>query len=57
MFSLLDDFFKIPCYSLYFVLYSHYGDSISSKKLNGQQAFECMSLLGALDFVLKQHTS
>ena len=57
MFSLLDDFFKISCYSLYSVLYSHYGDSISSKKLNGQQAFECMSLLGALDFVLKQHTS
>ena len=27
-----------------FVLYSHYGYSISSKKLNGHQAFESMSL-------------
>ena len=40
-----------------FVLYSHYGDSISSRKLNGQQAFESMSLLGALILLLKQHIS
>ena len=39
------------------VLYSHYGDSISSKKLNRHQAFESMSLLGALIFLFKQHTS
>ena len=38
-----------------FVLYSHYGDSMSSKKLNGHQAFGCMSLLGALIFLLKKH--
>ena len=40
-----------------FVLYSHYGDSISSKKLNGHQAFETMGLLGALISPLKQHIS
>ena len=27
----------ILCYSSCFVLYSHYGDSISSKKLNGHR--------------------
>ena len=40
-----------------FVLYSHYGDSISSKKLNGHQAFETMGLFGALISPLKQHIS
>ena len=40
-----------------FVWYSHYGDSSSSKKLNGHQAFESMSLLGALSSFLKQHIS
>ena len=34
-----------------------YGDSISSKKLNGHQAFESLSLLGVLIFILKQHIS
>ena len=29
------------------VMCSHYGDSISSKNLNGHQAFELMSLFGA----------
>ena len=37
-----------------FVLYPHY-DSISSKKLNGHQAFESMSFSGALIFLLKQN--
>ena len=40
-----------------FVLYSHYGDSSSSKKLNGHQAFEFMSLLGAVFSLFKQHVS
>ena len=40
-----------------FVLYSHYSDSISSEKLNGHQAFESMSVLGTLIFLLKQHIS
>ena len=31
-----------------FVLYSHYGDSILSKKLNGHQAVKSMGLLGAI---------
>ena len=39
------------------VLYSHYGDSSSSRKLNGQQAFESMSLLGELTSFLKQYIS
>ena len=34
----------ILCYSSSFALYSHYGDSSSSKKLNGNQAFEAMGL-------------
>ena len=38
-----------------FVLCYHYDDNISSKKLNGNQAFESMSLLGVLIFLLKQH--
>ena len=38
-----------------FVLYSYYGDSSSSRKLNEHQAFESMSLLGARFFLLKQH--
>ena len=38
-----------------FVSYSHSGDSISSKKLNGHQAFESMDLLGALISPFKQH--
>ena len=37
------------------VLHFHYGDSISSQKLNGHQVFELMSHLGALIFFLKQH--
>ena len=45
------------CYSSCFVLYFHYDDSISSKKLNGYHAFEYMSLLGAFIFLLKQHIS
>ena len=40
-----------------FVLYSHYGYSISSEKLNGHQAFESLGLLGALTFLFKQHIS
>ena len=40
-----------------FVLHSHYDDSISSKKLNVHHAFESMSRLGALIFLLKQHIS
>ena len=48
----------ILCYSSRaFVLYSHYDDSISSKKLNVHQAFESMSLSGALIFLLKQRIS
>ena len=66
--SLNVKFFKLPqCFTfrmillssaiLYvFVLYSHYGDGVSTKKLNGHQAFESMSVLGALIFLLKQHT-
>ena len=38
----------ILCYSSCFVFYSHYVDSISSKKLNGHHAFESTSLLEAL---------
>ena len=38
-----------------FVLYSHYGYSISNEKLNGHQAFESLGLLGALTFLFKQH--
>ena len=33
-----------------FVLYSHYGCSISNEKLNGRQAVESLGLLGALIF-------
>ena len=33
-----------------FVLYSHYGYSISNQKRNGLQAFESLGLLGALSF-------
>ena len=33
-----------------FVLYSHYGDSSSNDKLNGNQAFESLGLLEALTF-------
>ena len=40
-----------------FVLYSHYGYSISNDKLNGHQAFESVGLLGALTFLFKQHIS
>ena len=40
-----------------FVLYSHYGDSGSSKKLNGHHAFESMCLSGALISLLKQRIS
>ena len=40
-----------------FVSYSHYGDSSSSKKLNGHQACESTSLLGALISLSKQHIS
>ena len=36
-----------------FVLYSQYGDSSKSENLNGHQAFESMSLLGALISLLK----
>ena len=36
-----------------FVLYSHYGDSIPSKKLDEHEPFESMSLLAALIFLLK----
>ena len=38
-----------------FVLYSHYGYSILNEKLNGQQTFESMNLLGALTFLFEQH--
>ena len=40
-----------------FGLYSHYDDSISSKKLNAHLAFESRSLLSAFIFLLKQHIS
>ena len=40
-----------------FVLYSHYGYSISNEKLNIHQAFETLGLLGALIFVFKHHIS
>ena len=40
-----------------FVLYSHYGDSSSSKKFNEHQAFESMDLLGALISLSRQHIS
>ena len=40
-----------------FVLYSHYGYSISNEKLNGHQDFESLGLLGALTFLIKQHIS
>ena len=40
-----------------FVLYSHYGYSISNEKLNGHQAFESLGLLGALTFLFKEHIS
>ena len=40
-----------------FVLYSHYGYSISNEELNGHQAFESLGLLGALTFLFKQHIS
>ena len=47
----------ISCYSSVFVLCSHCGDSSSSKKLNGYQAFESISLLGTLISLLKQYIS
>ena len=37
-----------------FVLYSHYGYSISNEKLNGHHAFESLGFLGALIFLFKQ---
>ena len=40
-----------------FVLYSHYGYSISNEKLNGHQAFESLGPLGALTFLFKKHIS
>ena len=40
-----------------FVFYFHYGDSISSEKINGHHTFESISLVGAFIFLLKQHTS
>ena len=54
---LLLDNSLVLCYSSCFVLCSHYGDSTSSKKLNGHRAFESMSLLGAFILLLKQHIS
>ena len=47
----------VLCYSPCFFWYSHYGDSSSSKKLNGHKALESMSLLGAPMFLSKQHIS
>ena len=47
-------FYAILCV---FVLYSHFGYSISNEKLNGHQAFESLDLLGALIFLFKQHIS
>ena len=41
--------FDIHCV---FILYFQYGDSISSKKLNGHQAFGSKSLLGAFIFTV-----
>ena len=38
-----------------FVLYSHYGDSSSRKKLNGHHAFGFVNLLEAFVSLLKQH--
>ena len=40
-----------------FALFSHYGDSISSKKPNEHHAFEFIIFLGAIFSLLKQYIS
>ena len=42
------DNYLVLCYSSCFLLYSHYGYSISNEKLNGHQASKSLGFLGAL---------
>ena len=50
-FWIIVSFYKIPRVFVFYTMKV----SVSSRKLNGHQAFESMSLLGGLVFLLKEH--